>query len=198
MLKWKLKNTLAGVLAAALLLQTLPAPVLTEVLPADTGVSQTEQVTGSAEPGTAPAGSTQQAQQTNSESTGGTQPEQTNSENTSSETTNGESTENAAKDTESSADEQPGKLQESGESEQESSDEESQNEEKVYAGNTASSRVQVVDNAVTITSVDGFIDLSNLDAREYQNATIRITKNEKDSFDLTKEVDGKNSQDWAV
>ena len=59
------------------------------------------------------------------------------------------------------------------------------------------SGIQVVNNAVTLTNTADFINLSCMDPKDYQTATITITRGTTASFDLTQEVDGKNFQGFG-
>lgn len=187
MVRQKLKKICAGVLVASMLLQTLPAQVQ-----AEEKVNTTVMASEGQQAAQTPNGSETQYNGTTSENESGKnnsnetsteQPDDTSESNSKSEAEENQP-ENESNKSDSNIEESAQENTEQTDAEQETTADEANPTDATGSG------IQVVDNKVTLTSTADFINLSNTDPKDYQEATITITRGTNTSFDLTETVNG--------
>lgn len=188
MVRQKLKKICAGVLVASMLLQTLPAQAQAEekvntTVTASEAQQDTQTPNGSA---TQSNGNTSENEsgKNNSNETGTEQTDDTSENNSKSEAEENQS-ENKSNKSDSNIEESAQENTKQTDAEQETTADEANPTDATGNG------IQVVNNAVTLTNTADFINLSYMDPKDYQTATITITRGTTASFDLTQEVDGK-------
>ena len=194
MVRQKLKKICAGVLVASMLLQTLPAQAQAEekvntTVTASEAQQDTQTPNGSA---TQSKGTTSENEsgKNNSNETGTEQTDDTSENNSKSEAEENQS-ENESNKSDSNIEESAQENTKQTDAEQETTADEANPTDATGNG------IQVVNNAVTLTNTADFINLSCMDPKDYQTATITITRGTTASFDLTQTVDGKTFQGFG-
>lgn len=194
MVRQKLKKICAGVLAASMLLQTLPAQVQ-----AEEKVNTTVMASEGQQAAQTPNGSETQYNGTTSENESGKnnsnetsteQPDDTSGNNSKSEAEENQP-ENESNKSDSNIEESAQENTEQTDAEQETTADEANPTDATENG------IQVIDNKVTLTSTADFINLSNQPAENYETAEITITRGTTNSFDLTETVNGKTFQGFG-
>ena len=194
MVRQKLKKICAGVLVASMLLQTLPAQVQAEekvntTVTASEGQQDTPTPNGSATQSNGNTSENESGKQDSNET--GTEQTDDASENNSKSEAEENQSENKSNKSDSNIEESAQENTKQTDAEQEATADETNPTDATGSG------IQVVNNAVTLTNTADFINLSCMDPKDYQTATITITRGTTASFDLTQEVDGKNFQGFG-
>ena len=194
MVRQKLKKICAGVLVASMLLQTLPAQAQ-----AEEKVNTTVTASEVQEDTQTPNDSATQSNGTTSGNESGKQDSnETGTEQTDDTSENNSKSEAEENQQENESNKSDFNIEESAQENTKQTDAEQEaTADETNPTDATGSGIQVVNNAVTLTNTADFINLSCMDPKDYQTATITITRGTTASFDLTQEVDGKNFQGFG-
>ena len=194
MVRQKLKKICAGVLVASMLLQTLPAQVQAEEK-VNTTVTASEVQEDTQ---TANDSATQSNGTTSENESGKNDSNETGTEQTDDTSENNSKSEAEENQQENESDKSDSNIEESAQENTKQTDAEQETTaDEANPTDATGSGIQVVNNAVTLTNTADFINLSCMDPKDYQTATITITRGTTASFDLTQEVDGKKFQGFG-